>query len=141
MEDDAAANAMLREQGVHALLLRLLLQHPAHESLLTAACGFVSTVCISFNDWECWGGFQTPFPETQRAFLDGGAVAYVLGAMQRGREDKGALIMGFIALSALVWQNADGAAALLGSLDALDRLLVRPDDEPRGWWGKQGLRW
>lgn len=63
--------------------------------------------------------------ETQSVFLDGGTVDFVLRAMQRRPEDKGTLIMGFIALSALAWQNRAGGARLLAALEALDRLLVR----------------
>ncbi len=116
---------------MYALLVRLLQQHPQHDALLTAAGGFVATVCVTFsNDWESsWPSFQTPIPETQRVFLAGGTVEYVLAAMRRRPEEKGTLIMGFIALSALAWQNEEGAAKLLASLELLDRLLVRERKE------------
>lgn len=64
-------------------------------------------------------------PETQRVFLEGGTVDYVLRAMQRRPGDKGTMVMGFIALSALAWQNQEGGALLLAALPMLDRLLVR----------------
>lgn len=77
------------------------------------------------DDWESWPRFQTPVPEAQRVFLEGDAVAYVLNAMRRQPEEKGTIIMGAIALSALAWKNREGGALLLRSLDVLDRLLVR----------------
>jgi hypothetical protein len=109
--------------------VRLVQQFPQHDALLTAAGGLVATVCVTFNDnWESWPAFETPVPETQRVFVAGGTVEYVLAAMQRRPEDKGSLVMGFIALSALAWQNEEGGATLLRSLEILDHLLVR------GWF-------
>lgn len=97
-----------------------------NDALLTAAGGFVATVCVVFNDdWSNLPAFETPVAETQRAFLEGGTVDFVLCAMQRRPEDKGTLIMGFIALAALAWQNREGGARLLAALEGLDRLLVR----------------
>lgn len=124
-EDDAATNTALVDQGIHALLVHLLQQHPQHDALLTAGGGFVATVCVTFNDdWERWPAFQTPVPEAQRVFVAGGAMAYVLDAMKRRPSDKGTLVMGFIALSALAWQNSEGTAVLLRSVAVLDRMLV-----------------
>ena len=49
---------------------------------------------------------------------------FYVKAMKRLPDDKGAVIMGFIALAALAWQNPEGIKEIAESVDFVDRLLV-----------------
>jgi hypothetical protein len=106
--------------------MQLIQKHPDHDTLLTAAGGFIATCSVVFNDdWSEWSKFESPVAETQEIFIRGGAVPYILKAMTRFPDDKGTIIMGFISLAALAWQNKEGIALVVESIEMIDKALVR----------------
>lgn len=106
--------------------MQLIQKHPDHDTLLTAAGGFIATCSVVFNDdWSEWSKFESPVAETQEIFIRGGAVPYIIKAMARFPDDKGTIIMGFISLAALAWQNKEGIALVVESIEMIDKALVR----------------
>lgn len=126
-EDDVATFTRLRNDGILHLVLDLTRQHPHHDTLMMATGGLVATCSVVFNDdWTEWSRFETSVKENQDLFIDGGAMLYILNAMRRIPRVKSTIVMGFISLGALAWQNPKGIQSLVAAVDLLDEVLASP---------------
>ena len=78
-EDDTPTTSFLRENGTFALIIDLMKEYLSHDTLMTAAGGFIATSSVIFNDdWTDFNKFQTPVTDNQIVFLRGGAVPILI---------------------------------------------------------------
>lgn len=116
--------AQLRSEGIFQLVVDLTRQYPNQDTVLMASSGLFATCSVVFNDdWTDWSRFETPVEENQDIFIAGGAILYILNAMKGAQLVKSTMVMSFISLSALTWQNAKGIQLLVDEVDFIDEVL------------------
>lgn len=124
-EDDVPTFTQLRNEGTFQLVMDLISQYPHEDTVLMAASGVFATCSVVFNDdWNDWTLFETPIKENQDIFIAGGAIRYILKAMRTTPPVKNTIVMSFISLSALAWQNATGMQLLLDAVESIDEVLA-----------------
>jgi len=124
-EDDVPTFTRLRNEGIFQLVVDLTRQYPDHDTVWMATTGLVATCSVVFNDdWTDWSRFETPVKENQDLFIAGGAIPYILDAMRSTPLVKSTIVMSFISLGALIWQNAQGIELLVDAVEFIDEVLA-----------------